>query len=220
MNSSTKICYIAGAGNAEMVSFCPQNKDLVIAADGGFDLLDRLKIKPDFLIGDFDSIRDVPPISSFAIRYPEEKDDTDMMLAIKFALERGCKTFVIYGGLGNRLDHTLANIQGLAYLSMQGAQGYLVGMGSVITAITNRSMALAARKSGILSVFSHNRNALGVTLSGLKYELRDAELTNDRPLGVSNQFIGKESIISVRDGTLIIIWQEENFSLPTDSELI
>ena len=200
-------CYIAGAGE-----FCsdilPGQGDFIIAADGGFTSLNSLGITPDLVVGDFDSLGSVPDHPN-VIRSPVEKDDTDMMLAVRYGLEHGIKTFIINGGLGGRLDQTLANTQVLAYIAENGARGTLYGQGVCVTAIKNGKIEFGPdlAQGATISVFSMGGKARGVTLTGLKYPLDNATLTSDFPLGVSNEFTGAPACVSVRSGILVIIWE-------------
>lgn len=207
------ICFIIGAGVFTGMPLLPKKEDYIIAADGGYTYMKAYGLKANLLMGDFDSLEEVPDDVE-VLRHPVEKDDTDTMLAVQKGLELGYKTFVIYGGLGGRLDHTLANIQTLAWLSKQGARGYLVGEGLAITAITTGGLKLGEQNQGVISVFCNSGSAEGVTLKGLKYTLENAALTPDMPLGVSNEFIGCESSVSVKEGTLIVLWPEKNFTIP------
>ncbi len=201
----TNICYIVGAGSVDGVVLRPQAGDYVIAADGGYAHLDRLKLKTDLVLGDFDSLAEVPEHPNL-VRHPPVKDDTDMMLAVKAGLALGYEAFVLCGGLGGRLDHTLANIQTLAWLSRRGGRAFLAGEGVILTAVTNGTLRFDAGKRGTVSVFCNGDRAGGVTLEGLKYSIADADLTGDFPLGVSNEFTGRESTVTVRDGTLVVLW--------------
>ena len=117
-------CFIFGAGQDVELVRRPEPGDYVIAADGGYLACKRRGIVPDLLLGDFDSMEE-PADFPKVLRLPVEKDDTDTFLAAKYALERGCRAFHIYGGTGGRLDHTLANLQLLVWLSRRGARGYL-----------------------------------------------------------------------------------------------
>jgi thiamine pyrophosphokinase len=168
-----------------------------------------MNIIPHVVIGDMDSIGETPPPESCII-YPQEKDDTDMMLAVKYGLDKGYKDFQIYGGLGGRLDHTLANIQLLTYLSTNkstiGAHGTLWGFDYKVTAITDEEIQISGQSSKKISIFSFDDTSHGVSLKNLKYELIDAELKSAYPIGVSNEFTEKPAYISVRKGTLIILW--------------
>ena len=91
----TGICYVFGGGERTDCTITFEKEDLVIAADAGFDYLNDLGLRADVVLGDFDSVisYDLP---SDSLRYPKEKDDTDMMLALKLGLERGYTEFRIY----------------------------------------------------------------------------------------------------------------------------
>ncbi len=129
-----------------------------------------------------------------------------MMIALREGLAAGYDAFHIYGGEGGRFDHTLANIQCLAYLADQGARGYLIGARQTATLIQNDSISFSGKREGYISVFSYGERALGVTLRGLKYPLTDAELSDRIPLGVSNEFTGRDACISVGNGRLVIVY--------------
>ena len=164
------ICYIVGACPPGEIRFAPGRPAFVIAADKGLVHLEAQGIRPDLIVGDFDSLGRVPAGDNI-LRHPVEKDDTDTMLAVKTALDRGMGTIVFYGCLGGRLD-------------------------------------LPAGLRGAVSVFCPDGQALGVTLRGLHYPLEDYTLTSGFPLGVSNQFTGQAASVSVREGTLLVMWDE------------
>ena len=206
-----KICCVVGAMEpGELV--LPEGA-LVIAADGGLAHLERWGIVPDLIVGDFDSLGWVPEGSN-VIRHPVEKDDTDMMLAVRTGLERGYGRFLLYGGLGGRLDHAYANLQTLTWLAERGAQGWLLGGGLAASVIRNGRLAFDAGRAGTVSVFCPNGEARGVDLTGLYYPLKNAVLTSGFPLGVSNQFTGKAASVSVREGTLLVMWEQAEGILP------
>lgn len=181
--------------------------ELIIAADAGYERLKKMGITPHLAIGDFDSAREVPNDVE-VVRYPKEKDDTDTLLAVKEAIARGSSEIVIYGSLGGRIDHTFANIQTLVFIAENGRRGYLVGQGWVITAVKDGSISFGSEKSGTVSVFCAGDTACGVNIKGLKYEVENAELRNGFPVGVSNEFIGKEAEISVKRGVVLVMWED------------
>ena len=203
MNTS-KICYIAGGGADYGLSFIPRPEDLVIAADAGFRYLEGQKITADYIIGDFDSLSYVPHTPNVTVLSPE-KDVTDMSAAVSIGIEKAYDLFHLYGGTGGRIDHTIANLQLLADLASQGKQGFLFDNNSIITAIRNTTLSFEEIPSGYVSVFSHSERSTGVYLRGLKYELENATLKNTFALGVSNEFTGIPSSITVANGTLLIV---------------
>ncbi len=209
MTNRTGICYIIGACSEFSSKFslnCNKN-DLIIAADGGYDILKNNGIKPDILLGDFDSITEVPENITL-IRHPVKKDDTDTFLAYKTALEKGYKNFVILGGVGGRFDHTIANIQTLLNIAKNGGRGFLMGKNSAMTTIFNANIEFSEKHTGNLGVFAQGNDAHNVTISGLKYEADNVTLKADTPMGVSNEFVGERASVEVQNGALFVVWDE------------
>ena len=197
-------CVILCAGEIGGDILPLEQDDLLIAADGGYTHTEQLGLAPHIVLGDFDSLGYVPEGAQV---HPKEKDDTDAMLAVKLGLSKGYKEFYIYGGMdGPRVDHTMANFQLLHYLSEHGAKGYLIGVRQNATVITD-SIAFASEQTGTVSVFCLGQEAL-VDIEGLKYSLKDGLLQPSFPLGVSNQFIGKKGKITVKKGTVLVIWEK------------
>lgn len=200
-----RICYVVGAGENFGLDFQPATGDFVIAADAGLRYLEKQGIRADLVIGDFDTLKYIPGHSK-TIALSAEKDDTDTLAAVREGIMAGYTSFHIYCGTGGRIDHTMANLQVIAYLSANNMRGFLFDNGTVITAMTNGSLCFGKIPCGYVSVFSCSEKAEGVTMCGLKYELNNATLTNTFPIGVSNEFIGRESSISVGSGTLFIVF--------------
>ena len=163
------ICYVIGAScSDEKISFSSGSSDCIIAADGGYDLLRNLNIQPDVLIGDFDSVKS-PLNHKCIVKHPVEKDDTDSFLAYKLGYEKGYRTFIIYGGMGGRIDHTIANMQMLCHMAKSGARGFLIGENTVITAIYNSHIRFSCDTFGKFGVFAQGADANGVCIKGAKY---------------------------------------------------
>ena len=201
-------CVVFCAGGFDAPVRPIEQTDVVIAADGGLLHTNGLGLRPDVILGDFDSLGYVPERANV---FPVEKDDTDAMLAVRRGLALGCRAFVLYGCMdGPRLDHTVAALQTLQYLADHDAEGTLVGLRYMATVVKNGSVRFPARAEGIVSVFCMGSDAHGVTLEGLQYELRNGVLTAGFPLGVSNHFVGKDSRIAVRDGSVLVLWDRKN----------
>lgn len=197
-------CVIFCAGGFDALARPLGAEDYVIAADGGLRHTQALGIVPAEILGDFDSLGYVP---EGATVYPVEKDDTDAMLAACRGLELGLREFVFYGALeGPRLDHTVANFQTLQFLADRGARGFLVGRDTLVTVVKNGSLTFPAGAEGNLSVFCMGPDARGVTERGLYYGLTNGVLTAGFPLGASNHFTGEQAVISVEDGSLLVLW--------------
>ena len=198
------VCYIFGAGEVSRVPAITPD-DLIVGADGGLASIESLGFHADLAVGDFDSLG-YKSQRAEVVAYPSEKDETDMLLAVNHALARGYQTIVMLGGMGGRLDHTLANIQTLLYIARRRAAGYLWDGLTALTAVTDGQLELPGEEGGLLSVFCTGGMAKGVTLGGVKYPLDRAQLSCDYPLGVSNRFLGGTARIAVRRGALIVLW--------------
>ena len=204
------VCFVVGAGSvAPELHLSVRPDDLLIAADAGWLTVKKMGLVSHLVVGDFDSLGHQPDHPNTVV-LPTVKDDTDMHAAIKLGLERGYTRFALYGGTGGRLAHTLANLQLLDGLTRQGCSGFLVGDGTVATAVYNGTIEFPDCMKGYISVFCASGVAKSVTLSGLKYELDNAELSGSFPLGVSNEFTGRSARVSVEDGTLLVLWQADD----------
>lgn len=201
-----QICYLFCALRTEFVPAIDPD-DYVIAVDAGYARL--CGVEPDLVVGDFDSLGYVPEHEE-VVRLPVHKDDTDTLFAVKLGLEKGYKKFVILGGVGERLDHTLANIQSLMYLTNRGARGCLLGTDAAMSLLKGGSLSFSGSPEGIVSVFAYGDTARGVTLEGLEYPLDGATLTTDYPLGVSNRFTKQPARVTVESGCLLVVWSGDH----------
>lgn len=205
------ICIIVGAGNFDQF-YMTIDKSItyVIAADGGYEHLRRVGVTPDLWVGDGDSLPEETKLflekEDFPkIELPVMKDETDMLFAVNEGLKAGCQSFHLYGGMGGRIDHTLANISVLSYLADLGKECFLYDGMTLLCAIKNRSISFPEGAEGQISVFSLADESHGITIKGLRYELENADLKSSSSLGVSNEFVGEESMIGVTDGKLLIV---------------
>ena len=201
-------CVIFCAGGFSRLAQPIEKDDVVIAADGGCRHTQALGIKPDFMLGDFDSLGYIPGGANV---FPVEKDDTDAMLAVRKGLSLGFTDFVVYGALdGPRLDHTIAALQTLLYLADHGARGCLVGQSYMAAVIKNETVRFPREAEGILSLFCLGPDASGVTITGAHYPLENGTLTAGFPLGVSNHFTGQRATVTVEAGTLLALYDVAN----------
>ncbi len=207
-------CFIVGAGDMTLTEIERKEGDMCIAADGGYLYCRMLGLEPDFVIGDMDSLdesvrEDVEKLSEEA---PEkvrilspEKDDTDMLAAVKAGFAAGYRRFCLYGALGGRVEHTIANIQCLSYIRNCGAKGYIMDGSVLMTVIKDETVRFQKSMEGFMSLFSLGERAEGVTIQGMKYLLDGAVVTNDFPIGISNEFIGEQGVVTVEKGMLLVI---------------
>ena len=174
------------------------------AADKGYELAKALGVKCDFVIGDFDSSD--KPESGNVLQYPIEKDDTDLMLAIKHAFQNGSRYFQIYGAMGGSADHFFGNIQSLAYINEKGGSGELIGDNDVISILPAGEYSFPYMIGFSLSLFAYSERVEGLCVHGTKYEADDITLDNSFPLGVSNKVTAEEgAAVSFKSGRLLVI---------------
>ncbi len=195
---------ISGAPNCFFPSNF-KNADFIIACDSGYLHAVKAGIVPDLLVSDFDSFDGILNPSMEIVRAVPEKDDTDTLLALKEAMHRGYSDIMIVGGLGGRMDHTLANISLTAFAAKNGAICHLIDEHHQIFAIKDDSIMVKKGYWRWLSVFAMDSEVHGVTLRGVKYPLKDAVLTNTYPIGVSNEFTESAAIITAERGTMLIV---------------
>lgn len=181
--------------------FSLEDGDVLVGVDSGYAKI-KDSAKVGLAIGDFDSLGYVPE-GVKVVRHNPVKDFTDTQLAIEYAVENGAQECVIYGGLGGRLDHTLANLQtGYGY-AKKGIKIRFIGKDCTAFYVTD-SVTLQGEEDRFFSLFALDK-AKGVSIEGARYEICDADLDNTYPLGVSNAFTGKACEITVKDGVLLAI---------------
>lgn len=206
-----RICYIVGAGDNSGTHFRREENDYVIAADGGLVILQQMGIEPDMIMGDFDSLGFVPEGKN-VVRHKVEKNDTDMMLAVKKAVDLGFRHIRIYGGTGGRMDHTIANFQTLLYGSLRNIDITMIDAENEYKVVTDGNIELKAREKGTFSLFAIGGAAYKVNITGAMYLLCDFDLYPDNPTGVSNSFIGETVKVTVESGSLLVIVEKMQFS--------
>ncbi len=175
----------------------------VIAADRGLDVALEAGIRPDLVVGDFDSAKSAVPEGVECVKVSPVKDDTDAMLAADFALKYGCSELRFFCALGGRIDHTIANIQMLYHFKIRGINGALFGDDTKLFLLSNESRSIP-KFDGYLSVFAYDKTAV-VTEKGVKYPITNHPLTNDMPTGVSNEIIDDTAEITVHSGTALVV---------------
>lgn len=198
-------CVVISAGEIEEKDIEKiKESDFVICADKGYDKALSFGVSPNLLIGDFDSIETENAISIETVKLPVEKDDTDTMAAIKEGLKRGYKSFVLIGAFGGLLDHQMANISSMLYIKNKDADALGHYGNQTAYVIKNEKLILEGKKGDRVSVFALEKETI-VSLKGLKYELDSFLLSEEFPLGVSNELESEKSELYAENGALLVI---------------
>lgn len=200
-----KKCYIIAGGPFDGFFDEIKDEDLVISADRGFDHAQKAGIIPDIAIGDFDST-DRPDFENTVALNPI-KDVTDTVAAIDLAIEKGYENIVVYGGLGGRESHTISNIKSMYFYKKKGIDIRLKSRGKEVFVIDGDFFYRYSGKDFYVSIFSLAEKSR-LDIKGLFYELTDYVMANDDALGVSNETKACDFKISVKNGALLVIFED------------
>ena len=179
--------------------------DFIVCADRGYINAMQQGVEPHVIVGDFDSAPPPQNTSAKVITLPCEKDDTDSYYIARHIVKDEYTHAVFCGVTGGRPDHTFANIQMLKFMAENGVDTQIVDKDSTYRVLIDGTIVLEPIENSYFSIFSLDEKCIGVSERGGKYQLSDMELTNDFPIGVSNEFVGNSVEITVKKGALLII---------------
>lgn len=198
--------YTGGPVAAELITEHPKADDLSIAADSGYHTARALGERVDVLLGDFDSIGELPrDEGAERVQVPAEKDLTDTQLAVDLALERGAEEIRIIGGLGGRIDHTLSTLAILEDLWDRGIRATVTDGRNRVQFLRSTSTLIARSSFKYLSLVALDATVKGVEVQGCKYPLKRATLRRGFQYAVSNEITGNVAFVSVKKGSLYLI---------------
>jgi len=187
---------------------------VLICTDGAAERMREIGRVPDLIVGDMDSV-DEETLKYFEaqgsriIRHPAHKDETDTQIALEVAFEMDPEGIRIFGALGGRIDHALANISLLVMCAKKGIDTKIVDRKCELF-IVNGSCAIAGREGDTVSLLPLSSDVRGITLGGFEYPLSDAVMEIGVPYGVSNRLIRTRGTISVEEGYLLVIKENED----------
>ncbi len=206
-----KRCHIFAGGDLGKIAdyWFPNHGGYVICADSGYKHAKKLGLVPDLLVGDFDSYTRKLPKGVEVYRSVPEKDDTDTLMAVKIAIERGYTNIYLYGALGGpRFDHAFANIQTMLYARKHGADLILIGNGTLLLQGEGEAMYTEESKRWgykYLSVFAITETVKIKSLRGVKYPLENYEMKSSFPIGVSNEITDGQAFLDIESGLALVI---------------
>lgn len=186
-----------------------ENYDIIVAVDGGANHLYSSNIRPDYLVGDFDSLdknileyyRDMGvELEKHNVR----KNETDSELAIILAKSKETTHIDMYEALGGRLDHEMANLLLLYYIKKMGIEPRIISKNLEIDIVVDEKVQKNYRVGDIVSIIPIGNGANGVSLCGFEYSLDNFDMEMSTPRGISNVVFEKVQNISVRDGAVLV----------------
>ncbi|HHW56490.1 MAG TPA: thiamine diphosphokinase [Clostridia bacterium] len=190
-----------------------QDVDMVICADAGANHAYQMKIKPDLIVGDFDSIKEeiLEFYENEGVRiekFPPMKDETDTQLAMLKAIEFGATDVTFIGVIGERFDHSYANLSLLLYLLNRNIKGKIVNEKNEIYLI-NKFIEVEGKKGELLSLLPYSKEVKGIYTKGLFYGLSGQSMDLEMPYGISNVFTEDKATIEIEEGLLLVIKPRE-----------
>lgn len=184
------------------------SQDLIIAVDGGFERCLELNLKPDILIGDFDSLAspllDRIPTDCKKITYSSHKNETDTQLAFEYCIQHKIFEVLICNDLSGRFDHALALIQNLLQAHQSGVKATLVSANQLVF-ILDDNAALNYPVKTIISLISLSEQTEFSASTGLQYPLKDITLYNYQSRGISNLVTEPKQEIQIKSGLALAI---------------
>lgn len=186
-----------------------KESDVIICADGGAEYALKCGVVPDVLIGDLDSL-DMNTLDKIKdtecriLRYSREKDYTDTQLALEYAVKIGAEEIIMLGSIGDRVDHSLANIYLLIQLVHRKIKACIINEKNFIYLI-DKHIKLNGNKGDVLSLIPISGDVHGIFTKGLKYGLSGTNICIGDPVGVSNVFLENDVEVSIESGLLLVI---------------
>jgi len=185
---------------------------IIIGVDRGAEWLINNGITPDYFIGDFDSASPnfltlmKEKYGDKVIQFNSEKDETDTELAMRLAITLKPTKIFVYGAIGTRLDHVIANIHLLIKAEEENIRSMIIGTTNRIQLLLpNRNKSVKKSEFKYVSLLPFSEEIKGINLRGFKYPLNDATMKLGNPYGVSNELNEDIGVISIAEGILLII---------------
>lgn len=204
---------IIGNGNGlnrDLIKDLIKKADYIICADGGLEIAESSGVKPNIIVGDFDSVdssvlKRYEDLNYKLLRYSPEKDYTDMELAVEHAVNKGHKMIYMIGATGSRLDHTLANVAMMENYFNKGINIEIVDNNNVVQIISGyMNIRIPFKSDSYMSIIPITEFIEGVTLVGFKYPLNNVTVKRGSTLCVSNQVVSKEGSVKIVKGTALL----------------
>ncbi len=209
-NSSRLVIFSNGlVPDPDRVRALLRSDDHVICADGGTRLALGLGLVPDLIIGDLDSIAmaDRSRIEGAGVpirQYPTDKDQTDLELALNYAVQQEPSAILVIGALGGRLDHTLGNISKLSDSQLAGID-CRIDDGVEEVSLCRKDLNVWGKPGDLVSLIPWGGPVSGIHSDGLRWRLSGDTLQPDRTRGISNEMLAERAVIRIEQGLLLVV---------------
>jgi len=187
----------------------PQADDWLICADGGWDAAVRHGLRPELVVGDFDSMPQSHVQGAEVKKLPVHKDDTDMVVCLREGRKRGYREFVLAGCIGGRFDHAISNLQCLADCALRGESAWMCDSQNRVTVLSPGEYRLERIPGRKLSLLAYTEQVTGVSLTGTLWPLQGAALSSRYPLGCSNEITAAQASLRFEEGLLMVMYTQD-----------
>ena len=221
MTDKLHIVVFAGGELGEVMPADVPRHDFAIAADSGLHQALVLDVLVDLVVGDMDSvspaeIHEAEGLGAKIERFPSEKDETDLELALDRAVALTPDVVTVIGGAGGRFDHWLGNVMLMTSRKYAGVELRYIG-GTCVMTVVRGERQLTGEPGSFVSLLAVSGDATGITTSGLKYALTDGVLEAGSVLGMSNEFVTQVASVTVEYGVVVAIQPD---ALPQDGPFV
>lgn len=209
MDAAKRRCVIVSASpeyDIEFISRSINKYDYIICADGGMDLLAKINLTPDLIVGDFDSASSpnlFPNVDRICLQV--RKDDTDTMHCVETALQRGFENFLFLGATGGRIDHTLANLSILLYLARRSCTGIISDRYNDIFLLHSGVNNIHTEIGTTVSIMPFASDHAVLSYKGMSYPLECRKVTAEYPYTISNITVDSDAQIILHEGQALCI---------------
>lgn len=179
--------------------------DLVISADAGYKNATLMGAHTNILVGDFDSLGEIPDDVDEVKQLPAEKDLTDTQISVELAIEKGAEEIIIVGSTAGRFDHALSILAILEKYWESRIPIYIVNGQNRIRFIRNSGFIVVRSQYQYFSILAADEKVKGVSIEGAKYPLKNATLTRKHQFAVSNEIVKNCALINVKKGGIYIV---------------
>ncbi len=199
--------FVFGGGDVlpQYIEERPEADDIVICADSGYKNAVKMGAKVNVLVGDFDSLGDVPCDADEIFKVPAEKNSTDTQLAVDIAIERGAEEIIIVTSTGGRVDHALSSMAILEYLWDKKKPGYIVNGQNRVRFFKDSGIIIVRSQYKYFSLITLDKTAKKVSIDGGKYPLKNANIERGFQFAVSNEIVKNAALITVKKGSVYVI---------------
>ncbi|WP_134702386.1 thiamine diphosphokinase [Ammoniphilus sp. YIM 78166] len=214
MEKGTRILIFTGGTLDSWATRHIRKGDVLVGVDRGALFLVEHGYKPDYALGDFDSVSEeeknniMKYAQTFSDCDPVMKDQTDTEMAFEWALEQHPGEVLLLGALGTRFDHSLANVHLLRRGLDKGISCRIIDPYNELR-LTNQQLLVQKGAYHHVSLLPLSLKVTGITLDGFQYPLQDATLNLGDSLGISNVLLGESGKITISDGLLLVIQSKD-----------